>query len=623
MKPLNRSFVTKPGILLVGLLLVLLSCEKDEEPEENKDSIEIELLSGVVQKGPFINGTSVDISELDELLNQTGLNYSTKISNNYGAFELEDLTLTSQYIGLKGLGYYYNEVAGEISSSQLDLHALADITNRTTVNINLLTHLETPRVEYLIKQGKSFAEAKVQAQAEVLGIFGLGSQGISASEDLAINSSSEGNAKLLAISVILQGNRTVAEMSELLAHISNDIEEDGILDNIVHKAALYNSVTSTDLNPIAGNLENRFSELGISAEIPEYVQYLDSFRLSGVLDGFEIEVNHVTCFGWNNGSIGIEPPDDGSTYTYEWSNGETAAVISALIAGDYSVSVIQDMNVLFELDFKVEEPEKQEYLIDITSTPIDLSQGAISISPLKDGDPVSTEGYVFNWTDPVSDQSGITDLAMGLYEVVIESGTDCYTEHQIRVPGTFIDARDMQEYTATKIGGTIWMAENLNYYTPEGSYYYDNDSIEYAEDFGRLYLWDTLMNGEVSSDENPGTVRGISPEGWHIPSKSEYESMIEYVETNISSTNPAGALKKVGWWDGDENNLSGFSALPAGWKKESGLFTGMGGFSFHGTCTESDEERSYNLQLTNSTQSIAIIYKPKLNAFSIRCVKDE
>ena len=91
------------------------------------------------------------------------------------------------------------------------------------------------------------------------------------------------------------------------------------------------------------------------------------------------------------------------------------------------------------------------------------------------------------------------------------------------------DSRDGQEYKIVRIGKQWWMAQNLNYYTPEGSWYYENDSLTFSEPFGRLYLWDTVMQGEKSSNDNPSNVKGISPPGWHIPSAKEWEQLNKYL----------------------------------------------------------------------------------------------
>ena len=46
---------------------IIVSCEKDDN-----DVIKKERINGFAQKGPFNNGTSVTISELDKDLAQTG-----------------------------------------------------------------------------------------------------------------------------------------------------------------------------------------------------------------------------------------------------------------------------------------------------------------------------------------------------------------------------------------------------------------------------------------------------------------------------------------------------------------------------------------------------------------------
>ena len=128
-----------------------------------------------------------------------------------------------------------------------------------------------------------------------------------------------------------------------------------------------------------------------------------------------------------------------------------------------------------------------------------------------------------------------------------------------------VDERDGQRYKIVKIGEQCWMAENLNYYTPTGSWYYDNDSINYSKPYGRLYLWETVMKGSSSSNENPSGVRGISPKGWHIPSVSEWEQLYDYL---ISQGLNADDLKEAGtehWsYPNSGTNKTFFSAIPTG-----------------------------------------------------------
>jgi len=101
-----------------------------------------------------------------------------------------------------------------------------------------LSSLEKTRIEKLVAEGLSFAEAKKKALAEILAIFSLNKSDIQSSEMLDINKSGDDNAILLAISTILQGYRSDAELSELLANMSADISTDGKLDSEVLGTAL-------------------------------------------------------------------------------------------------------------------------------------------------------------------------------------------------------------------------------------------------------------------------------------------------------------------------------------------------------------------------------------------------
>ena len=132
-------------------------------------------------------------------------------------------------------------------------------------------------MEYLIAHDNSFTEAKKKAQAEILAIFGFNLTGMDESEALDISKVSEGNAVLLAISIILQGNRSVGDLTELMAGITNDIGTDGIVNTELIINNLRNSTKELDLSQIRLNLVNRYKNLGISITIPPFEEYINTF----------------------------------------------------------------------------------------------------------------------------------------------------------------------------------------------------------------------------------------------------------------------------------------------------------------------------------------------------------
>jgi hypothetical protein len=258
--------------LLIIFAAVIVSCEKD-----GNDVIKKERINGFAQKGPFNNGTSVTISELDKNLTQTGKTFSTQIIDNKGTFEIENIEFSSRFVELKADGFYFDEVANENSSARLVLYALTDLTDSTSINVNILSNLERERVEYLISQGSSFSEAKNQAQQEILSIFNISKTDMASSEYLDITKQGEDNAILLAVSTIVKGYRTVAELSELLANISTDIREDGVLNSSSSGTALINNAKYLNTDNVRTNLAGRYESLGVSIEIPDFEKYVKQF----------------------------------------------------------------------------------------------------------------------------------------------------------------------------------------------------------------------------------------------------------------------------------------------------------------------------------------------------------
>ncbi|MBU1368964.1 MAG: hypothetical protein KJ578_00120 [Bacteroidetes bacterium] len=273
--------------IIITAIFILNSCSKDEK---SIPIIKKEHISGFVQKGPFINGTSISINELNADLSQTGKMYNTQITDNKGSFEIGNIELVSNYISLRADGFYFNEILGEQSTSQITLYALSDISDKTTVNTNVLSHLEKPRVEYLESQGVVFSEAKSQAQSEILDIFNISTPLTESSEVLDISQDGDNNAILLATSLILQGYRTEAEVTELLSNISTDIREDGALTNNSIGSQLINHAIYLDTTSIRNNLVDRYSDLGVNAEIPYFEKYIRNFIDSTT---FEITENLI------------------------------------------------------------------------------------------------------------------------------------------------------------------------------------------------------------------------------------------------------------------------------------------------------------------------------------------
>ncbi|WP_407449463.1 FISUMP domain-containing protein [Fibrobacter sp.] len=138
--------------------------------------------------------------------------------------------------------------------------------------------------------------------------------------------------------------------------------------------------------------------------------------------------------------------------------------------------------------------------------------------------------------------------------------------------GDLIDERDGQLYKTITIGDQTWMAQNLNFLYEKGtshSFCFGDDPAN-CEKYGRLYTWSAALDSAgLYSEDGLGcgggatcgyfpVLRGVCPEGWHVPSDKEFETLRSFVSS-------AGDLQALGFaeWSG-ATNTSGFSAIPSG-----------------------------------------------------------
>lgn len=121
-------------------------------------------LHGYAQKGPFLPGSRVTIIGLDERLYPTG---DTFLSETYGPLGEYDA-------GSLAPGLYQVEVSGRTraesgSGPEITLRAIAaaDEEGLVTASVTAITHLTTPRIRQLVRDGMDLDDARLQAEAEL------------------------------------------------------------------------------------------------------------------------------------------------------------------------------------------------------------------------------------------------------------------------------------------------------------------------------------------------------------------------------------------------------------------------------------------------------------------------
>jgi len=156
-----------------------------------------------------------------------------------------------------------------------------------------------------------------------------------------------------------------------------------------------------------------------------------------------------------------------------------------------------------------------------------------------------------------------------------------------------------------KIGSQIWMAENLNYDTT-GSECYDNDPAN-CEKYGRLYNWETA--------------KSVCPKGWHLPTRSEWEILAEYIGGQGTG---AEKLKAKSGWDNDGNGTDeyGFAALPGGYYHSEGSFYDAGYQGLWWSASELGSDEAHIYSMTGDSPYASFGSADKSYLYSVRCIKD-
>ena len=147
------------------------------------------------------------------------------------------------------------------------------------------------------------------------------------------------------------------------------------------------------------------------------------------------------------------------------------------------------------------------------------------------------------------------------------------------IEGELFDDRDGNIYKTVTIGTQTWMAENLKYryLQPtedlDSSSFCYNETIEDCDKYGRYYLWSAAMDsaGYFTNDglgcgngvycEPTYPVQGLCPDGWHLPSYEEAETLLEYTH---SKSDGGQSLKATDGWVIPGTDEYGFNVLASG-----------------------------------------------------------
>lgn len=282
---MNNQNLTKCTATLSILLTMffLSACGSDSEQAADSPRNPVtRSVSGIIEKGPFGQGSKVTLYELRKDLSQTGKSFKTQTTSHLGAFKIDGIELESPYVEMETNGYFYNEVKGAMSVAPITLNAIADITNRNSVNVNIITHLEFERVKKLVKDGSSFSSAKAQAEKELLKCFGITDE-ISNPENISITDNNRNASILLAISTIMQYNRSEGELTAFMSKFATDFADNGLIDDLSVRNGIKEGQENVHPSEVANKMKEYYGKQNVAVYCEDFSKYID-FNGDGVID---------------------------------------------------------------------------------------------------------------------------------------------------------------------------------------------------------------------------------------------------------------------------------------------------------------------------------------------------
>lgn len=234
----------------------------------------------------------------------------------------------------------------------------------------------------------------------------------------------------------------------------------------------------------------------------------------------------------------------------------------------------------------------------------------------------------------------------------------------------FTDSRDNNKYKFVQIGSQVWMSENMRYLPrvnesstgsedmglSNGAYYYVNGysgtTVSSAQGYTLPQWVENVPSGTNVYNTfgvlyNVHAARQACPSGWHLPTDAEWTKMEVFLQNSGYNTNEifdndanrltnnytAKPLSSGLLWcssdfentvgnEADQNNTTGFSALPGGYRDVEGNFYGLGKDAYWWTKTSAGNNEGYGRSLGYTNDGMKREAYPYGDGLSVRCVRD-
>lgn len=134
-------------------------------------------------------------------------------------------------------------------------------------------------------------------------------------------------------------------------------------------------------------------------------------------------IDHVNCFGNNDGSIDITVSGGTAPYTYNWSNATSNEDLAGLIAGTYTVTVTDAQGCMLSSQYSVLQPNAQ-LSVTTSTTPVKCKTGTDgTVTSYVSG---GTAPYIYSWSNGAI-TPGLNLVSAGIYSLTVTDNQGCTT----------------------------------------------------------------------------------------------------------------------------------------------------------------------------------------------------
>ncbi len=507
------------SLLIVLLTIMLAGCGSSTEPTTQKTSV-----SGVVQKGPFLQGSIAKIFKLDSQYERTSTMMQTTVSDDVGSYSFPDISW-SGLSEIEVTGRFLDENTGDDSkSATVTSIVMVQADGSVNTNVNILTHMASGQIKKLLKEGKTLGEAKSEVVGEVFGILGRTNLGINDFGDLdladLLGSKATANSELLFLSAaLLKSDNYMQDLEALLAlYKAGGI--DAILGSDIY-ARLMRERQELDETTIVRHVDDDASEVQIAQ-----IQISPMVQVTRVLNSDMLHIHlYGTKFASKTPNIALAV-EGGSVTKGDVTVSDNNSSATVAISGD--IGGCKNVYVVVTIDYN----ELIDAAVPIRSNRLNLHPSNVICAPREDNDDTMTPVLPTNKA-PVAIIGMIDDAVHG------QQATKTLTA-QVNVPigGDELASRYSYDQDAYPNGGIVkceWKDENNVLIKSANNA--DCDIYNKVFDTAGDYIYTlTVTDNRDATNSNTITIHVVEPN----PQDASPVAKIDEVNTTVNQEIYAG-----------------------------------------------------------------------------------